>query len=1290
MGVKAGSAGRLSIELIAEIARLQHDLDKAKRAVGAASRDISRSARAANDNMSAMGTGFDRAAQRAAHFSRTTVSARKSVSGFVSGVRGMAASLGLIGASVAGRQLLSLADEYKQLTAQLKLATAQSGSFTVAQRDVRQIAADTRSGLDETAKLYATFARTSHELGLSQAQVARITQTVNQSFKISGASLSEASGATRQLVQAFQSGVLRGEEFNSIMENAPRLARLLADSMNVPISSLRGMAEEGDITAAKLAKAFSDRKFTDALDQEFRDLPVTFDEAMGQIHNAAVVTFGAFDRGGQFSTAIANFILDGTNGFRDLEVAAESFGRNASSEIAALIAVLDSAATSVSNLLSSFANMPKWSPFGGLGWLAQNATGRAGRIGLNMINPLGTIGQLIMNSPTANNARDQQHGQLAMAGIWAKELLPEWGGLYPSRGNSTGASIAATAKDKGGSKRAAGLSEEARALKRRNEETERFIKNLQEEIAKTGLDEKAIRQLQVSREKEAATTEAQKTKIQQLSDAREAAIKLAEQQKAVDDANKLLDDYRKGTLADLDIELQTMEMVGTARDQEILRLRHQAEMTALAVDIRKAEIDENQKLVETLQEMGRAYEEAYSKGQQANAIKQRIEDTEKLNNELRDMIMLLQQIGGLGGTIGKALGVLQGFQTGDFSGVGGKFGATLQILNKVDGGEFLKGMGKELDGFLAKFGTSLEGLGQAFQALGAGAAIGDTTDGLMKALGIKSSNTGAQIGGAAGMAAFGPIGAIAGSIAGGIIGGFFKKTKWGRADISGVSSDPSIRGNKGKYETAAGDAAGSIIESLMRIADELGGVAGEFSKISIGVRDGKWRVNTTGTSLKTSAGAIDFGKDGADDAIAYAISEAIKAGAITGLRAGTLTLLKAGKDFNAQLEKARTFENVFKELQAELDPLGYELDQIGKKFASLRTIFAEANATAEEMAQLEQLQALQEAKARESAAAEAAAKKSAQLEKDAELLALQGKATASLAKSREAELLQLDKTLVAIQKQIYAEQDAATRRGLQVQLLEAQGNLLAAQGLSRAEVLRVTLDENKAIQQKIWLTEDLFAAYNRESEALQNTADKMRGFSATLREFRDSIYTSDQSGSRYTQALARLIQTGSLAATGDEAALGNLSGVGKEYLDVALASARSMRDYQRAQALVANYTDRAIGFTDSAATVAEQQLAEMKTTVGALITLNDSVISVEQAIERLTQHSTASTAASQPAPAANASNENLRKSFDRLSERFEEMMGGIRSIAQHSASTANVLRKVTRDGSALATVADDA
>lgn len=242
------------------------------------------------------------------------------------------------GAFFGGREIVQILDSAKKIESQLKLATQETGSFARAMGDVRSIATSTRTSLEETANLYATFQRNARELGITQEESARATETVTKAFRISGATAAEATGGLRQFLQGVQSGTLRGEELNSVLENAPRLARLLADSLGVTIGELRALGQEGELTGDKLINALTSQEFTAAIDEEFKALPVTFGEAVEQINTAATITFGAFDRGGEFSKAIVNFITDGADGFAEMERAAASLGSSTRAEIDGIVA----------------------------------------------------------------------------------------------------------------------------------------------------------------------------------------------------------------------------------------------------------------------------------------------------------------------------------------------------------------------------------------------------------------------------------------------------------------------------------------------------------------------------------------------------------------------------------------------------------------------------------------------------------------------------------------------------------------------------------------------------------------------------------------------------------------------------------------------------------------------------------------------------------------------------------------------------------------------------------------
>jgi len=158
-----------------------------------------------------------------------------------------------IAAGIGVGQIANMVDEYAKFTAQLKLASQSQREYAAGYAEVKRIAAQSTQGLQETGVLYARIANGTRELGIAQKQVAAITETVNLSLLVSGATASESASAQLQLSQAFASGTLRGEEFNAVNEAAPRLMLALADGIGVPVGALKKMAEQGEITSKIMA-----------------------------------------------------------------------------------------------------------------------------------------------------------------------------------------------------------------------------------------------------------------------------------------------------------------------------------------------------------------------------------------------------------------------------------------------------------------------------------------------------------------------------------------------------------------------------------------------------------------------------------------------------------------------------------------------------------------------------------------------------------------------------------------------------------------------------------------------------------------------------------------------------------------------------------------------------------------------------------------------------------------------------------------------------------------------------
>lgn len=180
--------------------------------------------------------------------------------------------------------IVQTADAWALMTARLKLATAEQQEFTAAQSALFDIAQRIGVPIQETTTLYGKLQQAVHQLGGEQQDAFAITESISQALRLSGASATEAQSSLLQFGQALASGVLRGEEFNSVVENSPRLAQALADGLNVPIGRLRKLAEEGRLTADVVVNALLSQK--DQLAAEYAQLPQTVGQALERLRNA--------------------------------------------------------------------------------------------------------------------------------------------------------------------------------------------------------------------------------------------------------------------------------------------------------------------------------------------------------------------------------------------------------------------------------------------------------------------------------------------------------------------------------------------------------------------------------------------------------------------------------------------------------------------------------------------------------------------------------------------------------------------------------------------------------------------------------------------------------------------------------------------------------------------------------------------------------------------------------------------------------------------------------------------
>lgn len=215
-------------------------------------------------------------------------------------------ALATLGVAFSARELIQTADAYSGIVAKLKLVSGSTAEFAAAQSKLFEISQRNMTPLAETVQLYSRLATSMRDLGRSQADTLAITDLVGKSIRISGADASSAAAGILQFAQAIGSGVLRGDEFNSMMENSPRLAKALADGLNVPIGALREMAAQGELTADKVVNAILSQ--SDAIKREYTQMPVTVSGAFQQIQNALTQYIGSADQSAGASRELAESI----------------------------------------------------------------------------------------------------------------------------------------------------------------------------------------------------------------------------------------------------------------------------------------------------------------------------------------------------------------------------------------------------------------------------------------------------------------------------------------------------------------------------------------------------------------------------------------------------------------------------------------------------------------------------------------------------------------------------------------------------------------------------------------------------------------------------------------------------------------------------------------------------------------------------------------------------------------------------------------------------------------------
>lgn len=201
--------------------------------------------------------------------------------------------IGLTGAGFGVRALIQAADGFTNLGNRTRVFATDAADAKAGLEGVIDVAFRARAPLDAVAEVFQRFSLVGRAAGKDTRELLRITETLAKSVAVSGASAQEAEGALRQLAQGYGANRLSGQEFNSVAEQLPIIARLIANEVGIATDKLRSFANEGKITREVIDRALASG--AGVIDDLFARTQVTFGQAFTNLQTALTTLIGKFN-----------------------------------------------------------------------------------------------------------------------------------------------------------------------------------------------------------------------------------------------------------------------------------------------------------------------------------------------------------------------------------------------------------------------------------------------------------------------------------------------------------------------------------------------------------------------------------------------------------------------------------------------------------------------------------------------------------------------------------------------------------------------------------------------------------------------------------------------------------------------------------------------------------------------------------------------------------------------------------------------------------------------------------
>lgn len=229
-------------------------------------------------------------------------------------LRSTIASIGaVVGTAFSVRALANIADEFTQINNRLRLVTSGTGELNATLKSLGVIARDSQANLEATVTLFSRIEQFAGDAFESQQQALDFTGAIQNAFLAAGASATEASNAVRQLTQGLASGELRGEEFRSVSEQAPLLAKAIAEAVGDGAKSAFELAKEGAFTTEVVVDAVLGK--LELFKEQAATIAPTIGRSFEVLRTQVLLTLGpSFQQAGEQAAKAILFIGDNLDG----------------------------------------------------------------------------------------------------------------------------------------------------------------------------------------------------------------------------------------------------------------------------------------------------------------------------------------------------------------------------------------------------------------------------------------------------------------------------------------------------------------------------------------------------------------------------------------------------------------------------------------------------------------------------------------------------------------------------------------------------------------------------------------------------------------------------------------------------------------------------------------------------------------------------------------------------------------------------------------------------------------